>query len=516
MIKYSLFSLSSTSGAQIRIGVSMGAESLEINIKSLIDMKQVTKDKQPFDIAEDYLASKSEEFNSKIFNMYLNAQDRVTNAITESIQKSDDSLLVTPIVEMLDLIDYNDIVEWLQGYKNTKLTIPTRIPHEYDESVNYTTNGSRDQTYIRSEYLDLVALSIVFKLVSVPLTLVCDYVKTITKKHLVEYSIFRYLGGHKNINTPALDKLTLYMERIRSSSSVDDDTKRVIETGISVDHVTDWLIAHIVISKLVILNPLKDTNEANIVSILYRSANNKMAIKSGVKDAIRGKNASRSSEDGDEESFLDSYRTVSTLSIGQTELIKLSMHDLETIKEAIGIRMPTNELLGIRRYLSKTDTYMINRGLGTIMAWCLNPYIDPRMLGYVDRDGISNAATVTFAYLLEHGFAVLAYLFTGTYGENEFTNVSSSHSLTNEHREELNKVIANERVNNRVNAVTMLENVVAEIDKELRFSNMVTVIPENLSIQLYKEVYKEFNGYIIKPDNVKILLKNLIIKINEE
>lgn len=482
-------------------------QTLSLRLKPLLEVKNNAKDATQFQLVNQYLHSRPEELSAKIFEQYSLLEDRVFETGGDISSK-----YVTVFVNgMLNLLDTDDIKNWLKN--ESKLIIPPRIAEVYKEEQVYGTGGSRDQTYIRDEYLDLVVMIMVSKLILPQLAAMSRLVIDRVAKNYRYLEIFKILKKHPIYKHPAIDKLYRYMNKIKESQlgDVTKQQSRIIETEVHTELLTEYLVADIFVSKLATLSVVNDTNESNAVSILYRAAGNNLKLKSSVKETIRPKTAGKSIEDEDE-SYLDSYRLKSPLSIGQILEADTYIENLQQLCVNMGVEVPDQKVLqGIVKAFQNNKVIHNDSGLRTIIKWVTAKIMDPRL----NSSDIINMAAVTFLWLYQRGHFMLAYILTGTYPHEPIVSSRTSSVLTEEMRVKLLEIAPNNRVSGKY-TIPVLEKAIISVDKDIGKTTLVTTFNSQLINLHFKDIYRETEGLVFKPSNLKVLLFNLILDIDKE
>jgi hypothetical protein len=181
-------------------------------------------------------------------NKYLeeskHGQD-IIDAVTLSAMKAINyDTALEAIMAIRDLpIYWDDIKEILHKDVDT----PNIINEEYDQTVNFGTNGNRESTFIKDEYRDIVYASVIMKI----LLPIVNNTSEILLGSLTQADTFMFL--YKNIKPLFAEsfnkKLATYLEIILSKTQGNRQS-RLASIGVTVFEINDYIESVIVIVRL--------------------------------------------------------------------------------------------------------------------------------------------------------------------------------------------------------------------------------------------------------------------------
>ena len=473
---------------QITIRVKHGDKSLDFIIASLIGKarnKEELENDVQFTILNSYCNYKGEEFKQKLFDSYLAASEMLDNALTNPDMEVFNTPLLDGILELFKVEEVRDYLvnEW-------KLQPPANLLDEFDAQIETDAKGTRIQTYLKEDYIDLAAMSVVIKATLGPVAQFGFYRHSTIDSNYKEYALLQFYTPFPNIyKCKAMVKLLGLIEKLieQTTTSKDIMANRVLEKFISKDDLGEYVLAIVVLQKISIAPLVNDTAESNIVTKLYNHINNKLKPNGETSKVIKDKTPleDTDSNTGDKESLLESYRATQDLASGI--VVELNFVT-ETVDRIIGQLPPKQKELVIqskllpiaieasKAYLPTNPTVIDIQELQlNILAIIFKNVIDPRSYDYLEINSLVNLIAVGFVYLWELGFKELALILLSRIipmsmlGDNSaVVGLSvSRHRIPKELKEELDKVFPYKRELNELVSKNLAEEFIEDITEKL-------------------------------------------------
>lgn len=500
-----------------------GKEPLHFEISSLISLrnKEDIQDEKQFFITNQYLQYKGREFQEQLYNVLQNSLMTVMNSVQ---QYGLDPNNIHIVHHILDLLDYKDILHYLTY--EFKLQPPKNLKTVYDQSIEDDKRGSRAQTYLQSDYLELAALSIILKIAMLP---VYDYAaikQSELSTDMKEYLLFHLFKKHPIYHLAPMQKLYEMSKVLIKQTTSTDETEsiRVLEKGIPRDELPFYILSIIAIQKVAIATLVDDNVDKNIITKIYNYINNKLKPNSDVSKSIRNKSVLQDidSQTGDSESMIESFRGTTDLASGYIVEFNWALSSIQKIVD----QLPEKQ----KRYIDPLilsdaekfcKKFLEDNNITTnhiiILSIIFKSIIDPRALDYINIECLTNLVSVGFVYLWQLDCKEIALLLTSisiddnndTIVVNQTTNKSRLHK---EIKEELNYYFPYMKMINEISNTNIAEEAINKLT-DVYFSKRWYPLADEKYIL---EVLGEINYNKLLFSDMKILLANFIIKNERE
>ncbi len=328
------------------------------------------------------------------------------------------SALTVQLQEYIGLIysyhDFKETRHWVL-YKCKDIRIPDSLETNYQ--INYDQPGSREQTYLRDEYIDLVTYALLMRIM---LPVWGEFIRRVKQNagtSFKEYVAYSLLARTELYGSAPAVKLRQYIE----SNSPNETPAAAILSGFSSEEYPMWVLA-LVVTRRVCLGDLRglDTGTPLFVRVLYNYIAQKV---SGAENnfANSGKVITKTMEmpGGDDEdsngSRYESYRIREEITIG--DKVMLSQGLKNTIHNGGVLHIvPDLDLKQLGRALETASAALsnvdLNEGQVTLARWIFKSEISPRAFQYFSKPLVVEALAAAQTILWHWGYRELAMLVT--------------------------------------------------------------------------------------------------------
>lgn len=447
-----------------------------------------------------------------IFNIF----SKLRNSLENYTERTSLTIELFPLIK--ELFDYHrleDVENWIL-YK-TNIRFPHDLEHEYVVSNERT--GTREQTYLRDDYIKLICLTFTLRLM-IPIW--GEFISR-TKREIgtqfKEYYGFQLLSQSHLNTSPAMEKLKLYVFK----SIPDERSKGSVLGGLSSEDFPIWILSLVIIRKLCTSDISGADPNPSLIPYIYnhvrervtRSDNNFVGI---VREKISDKGSSKgNTSDSERLSKLEGYKIKQETAPGDIVLLEHVMQDIVSVATRIcpGIDM---DLLQNALHTSKVlETKRIYNPQIALMQWVLKPVISPRAIMLLSKKTVVAAAGATQAILFHQGHATLAGVVTAyameDHDEMYVGGVDSRARITKDLVEEINKYFPYTRKStSKAKTAKNSNQVIVAIDEMCDFlseRNWILSMDEGL----LQYVTGKNNRHLSIPHDIKIQLAKLIIEI---
>ena len=503
--------------SQIGVKVSFHGHELEFTIGPLISKRN--KDEldygKQFQLFNAYLDYKGFEFKEAYFNLLQKGDEE----IMMSISKKDIHPLPYEMVH--DVIDLFDMMDLFNFIKNVyKIKPPSNLLDEFDPMIEKDDKGTRVQTYLKDDYLELAALSMIIK-ATLPLVGHFLYVrqKEIYSEHS-EYLLFNFYRQHKIYDSAPMVKLLGFIGKLIAQPNLGADAEsiRVFEVQTSKDEMDVFYLAKVVLQRVSIATIIDDNDNRSLINKIYNYANNRLKSTGDTSKIIRDKTALTDVESGsgDKESMFESYRIMSDLPANYIVEFNTITNSVNKIMGQLPQGM--QEVIDDKVLLDTVQfTKIFNNGNFTpyqinIIAIVFKHFIDPRSINQLTAENLVNLTAIMFAYLWGMGYKTLALLFTAQIDmsseETMSINITVNKTrIPKEVKAELDILFPYKRVINDTTEVNTVEEFVNEISNEMFDRRWIPTATDNYVI----DVIGSKNYKNILPSDLKVQMSKFII-----
>ncbi len=363
---------------------------------------------QEFDIFQHlntYLLTMTEQELDFIFSIYV----KIRNEFDYAFNKTDLVLRVNSLaIQLTTAINLDRVHDWVLF--KSDIIVPSTIEAEYTYSVDR--QGSREQTFTRSDYNKLIALTIVVRSM-IPVWGEFIYqTKKDSGNLFKEFYALQLLNNAPIMHSPPMEKLNVYIEH---AVGKDKFGAASIIGGISSEDFPFWMLALVIIRRLCTgdirgLDPM-----ANIITYIYTFVVQKIQPSDiSAENNIKEKTTfSQDSTMDDKISTLERYRIRHNISIGEIVELAFSIRDLHSIARRLS---PSISPELVDRSIASAQQLMAAELLEpqtTLLGWVFKPVISPNGFLYLDKSIVVNCLGVLQAILINNNFSYLALLATG-------------------------------------------------------------------------------------------------------
>ncbi len=450
------------------------------------------------------------ETQDNIFNIFKKLKISLENYT----ERTSLTLELFPLIH--DLYEYHkldDVEHWIKFF--TDIQFPPDLQHEYIHSNEKT--GTRDQTYLRDDYIKLICLTFNLRLMIPIWGEFIAKTKRDTGTQFKEYYAFQLLNQSHLNDSPAMEKLKTYVYR----SIPEERSSGPILGGLSSEDFPIWVMSLVVIRKLCTIDIGGKEDNSSIVPYIYNHVRERVARSdNNFVGVVREKNIIKESTEGtnDKLSRLEGYKIRQEISPGDIVLLEHMMSDITRVAKQICPEIDDNLLNNALYTSQKLLTHSIQEPQITLIQWVFKPVISTRAVLMLSKKTVVAAAGATQAILTHYNHVKLAAIATAYAVENEHefmvNGVDSRARITKDLQEELNKLFPYHRrsvskAKNAKNSNQAIQAIESMTDKLSEKNWILTVDEKLLPYITGSETQRQFS----LPHEIKNLLANLVITL---
>lgn len=496
---------------------------IEFDMTSLITRRSKEEEEagNEYYLLNSYLQYKGDQFQEEYYNRLLAAYKYVTEVslFHKAIPVPRDI-----VANILDMFDLQDIFHYIRDVLQFKA--PDRLTDVFDETIESDGEGSRVQTYTKTEYLELAALTIAVKAV---IGVIAEYAQ-IKKDDLNnihrDYILFGFFEKYPKIfNSDPMQKLIGKAEKLVNSPKNEKNVEErmIIDKQLARDEIPVSIAATVVLQKLGTTAMITDNSNKNIVNKIYNYIMSKLKTNGAVNKTIRDKSPSDTvkDENSESESPIETYRSLTDIEQGKLIEFNWALRSEDVVVKQLPEKMKKlikmEDVINAKDFIRCFESEVRLTKLQIDLLGIIFKYIiDPRAIDRINIASILNIMAVGFSYLWNSDCKALALILTAKVPEvdpDEFrvNSTTNKTKLTQELRDKLDELYPYKRVTNESKAVNV---VVETIDEMADDIDSKAWIPS--ATDKYRDIYYQETGdnRIITPD-IKIQLAEFIIKHEE-
>ena len=516
------------------IKVKYQDKELSFVISSLISKrnKDELNEQLQFVLLNAYLDYKGDAFKQLLFNELQTASNSVEEwCYIKGIVNKEDNLIKNTgglplpcyiVNSVLNVFSLEDVFNYLKF--EYKLQPPKNLATEFNPMIEKDARGSRVQTYLKDDYLELAAMALIIKVAMCPVFQFAYYKQKDLGTVYREYLLLHLFMEHPIFTCAPMVKLLGLIEKLieQTTTDTDLDNARTLEKMLSQEEIPYYILGIILIQKVSIATLIDDNVDKNIITKIYNYVNNKLKNTGNVSKSIRNKTVMKDveSNNGDNESLIESYRSQEKIGISTIVEFDWSVSNIDRI---IYMLTPTQKskidpviLEEAKEFCKPLLEYSITKTQLIILSILFKSVIDPRALEYIKLENIYNLLVIGFTYLWGMDCKRVALLLVSIVDEitgdvmviNSTTNKTR---LTKEMKDKLDELYPYKRVVNDTTSNNVVEESINDLTNDIYSKKWIPVTPAKYII----EVLGDNDASKLIDSELKITICNFIIT-NEE
>jgi len=462
-----------------------------------------------------YMESLPEEKVDAIFSLYT----QIRLVFDEVFERNRLTQELYPLVsKLMDQFDLANVQYWIMN--KSDILIPDRNLLEDTYIASPDRSGTRQQTYIREDYIKLISMCLVLR-AALPV-----WGEYITKTHsetgtkFKEQDAFKLISSSHIMQSEAMKKLEVYVEY---ATLIGRTKPSSIIGGVSSEDFPDWILSLVVIKRLCVIDIRGLVTTTSIPSQIYGFIDQKIkaldASFNGTIGSIKNKPFDKESPKGDQNiSRLEAYKAKQKIPPGDIVALEFAAHDAYDVANKIVPGINPDLVTSALKTAEILATHRIYDPQIVLMQWVTRLVIPARSVDYFSKQTVIRMMSVTQAVLWHHGHKDLAALSTAMVQQNkdemQTSSVDSRGRIPKEMLDELNILFPFfKRPAGKQKAVKIVNRAVADIDylaEAFSAHNWMLTIESK-----YLKEVPSSGGHrrFMIPHNIKVLLANLVLDL---
>lgn len=361
------------------------------------------KDFGVFDQINKYLLDLPEGIQDKIFKIYKDISDSYLELGLDVTEFSTDK-----VKELYDLVSHDSVEQWL-AFKGD-LIIPHYINEDYVASVDF--NTTREKTYTKKDYKDLMSLSFCFRLM-IPIW--GEYIANTRKEkgtHFKEFYAFHLLNKTRFEGSLVIVKLSKYIDSIIGNENALRPGD--ILKWVSSEDFNYWMLSVVCIKKLSICDIRGVDPDFNPIAYLYKYISHKSEDNDNNFENLYKEKKFDKEENSPEGklSILEVYKIKSNISPGEKVELEFCLKDMFNVTKKLVSYVDVDLYNESMQSSAQLIKYPISLPQIMLLSWVFKPVISPKGIVYLDKKTIVNSLGALEVVLWSRNYKYLALLAT--------------------------------------------------------------------------------------------------------
>lgn len=394
--------------------------------------------------------------------------------------------LLPPIKQLMAEYDLRRMREWVS--LRNDITVPAKIDESYQQTDEKP--FTRERTYTRPDYLDLVALSLVLR-VMVPIW--GEFILRTRKEtgtDFKEFHAYALLSQTELVNSDAIQKLKAY---IQGNLQDEKPMNNVIVGGISREDYPIWLLANVVVRRLSVGDVRGVEQNTNLVVTIHNDLTQKNNVMGGSSFGELISNKLFEGDDSNEQgiSRMENFKIKAMHSAGEIVAIEHYMSDPFVVAQHLQPGLNPGLLTQFLECTKAIQNSRLWPGQIGLAQWVMAPIIPPRGMYHLDKVYTLRAFAVAQTYLWQNGHKVLACLLSAMASDNkdsfQQTSMGSMAKIDREQTEEIEKLFPYSTVSVKRKQTIPLNNAIVAINQlayDFKAHDWILTVPDAMAAEI--------------------------------
>lgn len=514
------FNIKLTMGTRSLLSISLvGNNDIIFDMSKAINKRELSKADNSFNVLVRILeyAKVTDQYYSLISELHDNIISMSDIEISGSLAKI---LTLLPVKKIEEFLDHEKYVS------------PANLMDVFNNDIIRNKEGSREQTFTKQDYRELVIMTILLKMI-VPILARYIYIYDIDMSANGSIKVYRLVDRLKTIKElPAYDKLAAFVTKnIGGDDTITElDISRILNKNITRTKFDQFIITSIIMFLGITGTPDTDTIQHSMVSEMSRLCKNKTALSKNVM--LNNTNIS-SDEDDSTAATTDTYLSVSEIPIGYVEELLRSFDEIkptlmnkyrgisgiDNIKRQISLPVDDkyiDEALTIKDTLISRKLDRVQR---TIICWLFFSTIESQYIPYFPKEIMLNFRVLAYAILKTNGIDNIANMMLSTiYEDGIFISKVSIQKAPDELEDALSnmyKLVVNKKTKSKTFGLFGLDGSQEIDDSSLKELLIRPVAKRVSSVRWLSHLVKGDDGIFVINNAREELIKIMLLAYND-
>lgn len=273
------------------------------------------------------------------------------------------------VAKIYEQISFDDVKRWMRS--NRQVDYPTTVKEDYAVDDRAT----KDRTYLRTEYFDLLVFAVWIRLMVPIWGAYIPLVEVESGAAKKEYTAFRITSTTDISTCDVMDRLAAYVEVVEGYSNLDNINTVAITGALSSSETLSWVLHTTVVRRISIGQIDADRTKGHLVSAVWNYVSYLVkGYEQKFGDVIHPKKSPGNSEE--EKPVIDRIRSAQKESIGEMVIYSVYLAERHNVVEDIDPTVP----LDLIEPLITGRVDHVEQFQQILAQWCLSPVMTPYAL----------------------------------------------------------------------------------------------------------------------------------------
>jgi hypothetical protein len=367
--------------------------------------RSVIKTDTIFDALNNYLKNLDKKTQDTLFYLIRGIYDDMNSSLPISVMYKS---IKDKVATFLGYFIFQDVVNYVNF--SPEIIIPSSFKDSFTSDI--TKNITRDKTYTRKDYIELVSLVIILKALLPVFAHYMTIIEGEVGKQYKEDYVFSIIEGSQYFNSKPLSKLRTYIEATLSNGA-EISTAQYTLSGISDEEHIDIILAKSIIRKLLVSDlggfdktgNVKIDDNHNLITYTYKFMT--QIKRDNEKTTIVDK---RESGGDTGLSILEEVRLQHSISIGDILSLEYFIRDIKELSNIIDPTLPMEELNMYLKEVQILEKEMIYEPQIHVLQTLFKKYIPPMSLPHLNKQKIMELIALGQLLLWRNNIKVISIL----------------------------------------------------------------------------------------------------------
>lgn len=469
-----------------------------------------------YNYVNQYLASLPEVKQRNIFESYKGIRYTLDN---ENSHKDLLNNVKQYIADICTEIPLENINMWIK--LSSDMRVPSGFDDKYFDDIN--SNKSTDKTYLKSDYLYLMAFSLGIRMMIPIWGEHMNLIRRDIGTEFKEYNSFQLLSKSPYIDSEPYTKLLMYIKSTITQAEYND--YNILVNSISTEDFAYYIFCLTCVRRVPFLDIKylgEDTknDDLNALTYIYKFIKQRVKGHSDPKKVVRSKdNEGGDTNEDNKISVLEKYKIKTDISLEDIVELEYSVQDLDNIVRILTVAPEAQTMLD---NALKTSSSLLHSKIPDasirLLQWTFKPVISPRGIMYLSKITLVKLLAALETVLWCRGHKQLALLATCkrevTDDYVQVVSIDNRNRVPDEYLVELEKLYPFSRTLRVSKSSKVSSNYISDTIDSYITTASSDILKMTADESLIKEVFGNNNSrrYIIQQD-MKISLAKFFIEI---
>ena len=384
------------------IVISSADEPIHFDL-SVYRVSKINRVKDVFSTVNLYLSRLSKAEHNSLLDQY----DRAKEAFNAHVLQMMDSQLMEILKNILDIVNVDRLRRFIEF--DSGIIIPDKVKENYS---GVSEMFERNKTYVRSEYLDLLTMSIALRFVLPIWSEYMSIVQDIVPEYTREMRAYGLLRQSVIANHKTFERLMIYI-RDWVTPSLNSTSSTV--SGIGREEIPEWLCSLVMVRRLPVIDVTNVEKSTNIINSLFGYVRESVTnLEKKFRERIKDKKPPSEAKTADRDpSFIETYRTKQEIPFGDLVAHDVFFSNIQRACKTIIPDMPDEIIIGVLKVTHELEHEELSSHNILLTQWICDEVVPAPLIHALEKRSAIGGMIISQCLCHYWGLHNLALLCTG-------------------------------------------------------------------------------------------------------